>query len=194
MVGRPLIRSRAKVNNIEVKDIMVGDEGKRLFSLSQALVHRSPSFSSKSSTNAGDQLSRGERHREQLGRYEAYLSLSIRTDEDEFRHEECQNLTDRSTAQSREESREDVRSDARWISIPRMFPRLSSDLDLVRAGHSHRCRGRHRRWCDTHLSSDRWILSSEFHCPPEHRRQRYHSIFDSSLASARSTCRPLHEP
>jgi hypothetical protein len=27
MVGRPLIRSRAKVNNIEVQDIMVGDEG-----------------------------------------------------------------------------------------------------------------------------------------------------------------------
>jgi hypothetical protein len=27
MVGRPLIRSRAKVNNIEVQDIMIGDEG-----------------------------------------------------------------------------------------------------------------------------------------------------------------------
>ncbi len=27
MVGRPLIRSRTKVNNIEVQDIMVGDEG-----------------------------------------------------------------------------------------------------------------------------------------------------------------------
>jgi hypothetical protein len=27
MVGRPLIRSRAKVNNIEVQDIMVCDEG-----------------------------------------------------------------------------------------------------------------------------------------------------------------------
>jgi hypothetical protein len=31
MVGRPLIRSRAKVNNIEVKDIMVCDEGKVSF-------------------------------------------------------------------------------------------------------------------------------------------------------------------
>jgi actin-related protein 2 len=29
MVGRPLIRSRAKVNNIEVQDIMVGDEGSK---------------------------------------------------------------------------------------------------------------------------------------------------------------------
>jgi hypothetical protein len=29
MVGRPLIRSRAKVNNIEVQDIMVCDEGKK---------------------------------------------------------------------------------------------------------------------------------------------------------------------
>lgn len=29
MVGRPLIRSRAKVNNIEVQDIMVCDEGRR---------------------------------------------------------------------------------------------------------------------------------------------------------------------
>jgi hypothetical protein len=27
MVGRPLIRSRTKVNNIEIQDIMVGDEG-----------------------------------------------------------------------------------------------------------------------------------------------------------------------
>jgi hypothetical protein len=27
MVGRPLIRSRTKVNNIEVQDIMIGDEG-----------------------------------------------------------------------------------------------------------------------------------------------------------------------
>jgi hypothetical protein len=27
MVGRPLIRSRAKLNNIEVQDIMIGDEG-----------------------------------------------------------------------------------------------------------------------------------------------------------------------
>jgi hypothetical protein len=30
MVGRPLIRSRAKVNNIEVQDIMVCDEGKKI--------------------------------------------------------------------------------------------------------------------------------------------------------------------
>jgi hypothetical protein len=27
MVGRPLIRSRTKINNIEVKDVMIGDEG-----------------------------------------------------------------------------------------------------------------------------------------------------------------------
>ncbi|CAF4049944.1 unnamed protein product, partial [Rotaria magnacalcarata] len=30
MVGRPLIRSRAKVNNIEVQDIMVGDEAQKV--------------------------------------------------------------------------------------------------------------------------------------------------------------------
>ena len=30
MVGRPLIRSRTKVNNIEVQDIMVGDEGRSM--------------------------------------------------------------------------------------------------------------------------------------------------------------------
>jgi hypothetical protein len=29
MVGRPMIRSRAKVNNIEVQDIMIGDEGNK---------------------------------------------------------------------------------------------------------------------------------------------------------------------
>ena len=31
MVGRPLIRSRTKVNNIEVQDIMVGDEGMSIY-------------------------------------------------------------------------------------------------------------------------------------------------------------------
>jgi hypothetical protein len=30
MVGRPLIRSRAKVNNIVVQDIMVCDEGNQI--------------------------------------------------------------------------------------------------------------------------------------------------------------------
>ena len=30
MVGRPLIRSRTKVNNVEVKDIMVGDEAQKV--------------------------------------------------------------------------------------------------------------------------------------------------------------------
>jgi hypothetical protein len=51
MVGRPLIRSRAKVNNIEVQDIMVCDEGKRktkrIF-----LIQINIFSSTKSSTNA----------------------------------------------------------------------------------------------------------------------------------------------
>ena len=147
--------------------------------------------SSKSSTNAGDQLSSGEWHREQLGRHEAYLSIFIRNEKDESRHNQCENLAHRSPAQSSEESSEDVRSDARRISIPRMYTRLSSDLDLIRARHPHRCSGRHRRRCDPHLSCHRWILSAEFDCPSEYCRQRYHTIFDSSVAASRSTCRSL---
>jgi len=50
MVGRPLIRSRAKVNNIEVQDIMVCDEGKKFGKILFSLIIF---FSStKSSTNA----------------------------------------------------------------------------------------------------------------------------------------------
>jgi hypothetical protein len=53
MVGRPLIRSRAKVNNIEVQDIMVGDEGSKtllivvFYSIRMFFFH-----STKSSTSA----------------------------------------------------------------------------------------------------------------------------------------------
>jgi hypothetical protein len=51
MVGRPLIRSRTKVNNIEVQDVMVGDEGtkiqKNIFCFAILIF-----FSTKSSTNA----------------------------------------------------------------------------------------------------------------------------------------------
>lgn len=52
MVGRPLIRSRAKVNNIEVQDIMVGDEGNFARDMIKNSSVNFIYLSTKSSTNA----------------------------------------------------------------------------------------------------------------------------------------------
>lgn len=60
MVGRPMIRSRTKVNNIEVQDIMVGDEGKAEENTMNQSIRID--FSPKGSSNVGNQLSGREWH------------------------------------------------------------------------------------------------------------------------------------
>ena len=189
MVGRPLIRSRTKVNNIEVQDIMVGDEGRSTaFSARRTLVHRVRlSSSAESSANARNQLSGREWHREQLGGHEAYLQLSLRPEEDEHQRERGENPSHRSAVESREESRQNARSDARTIPIPRVLTRLPSHPHAVRAGNPDRRRRRHRRRCHARVSRDRRVLLAKFHRTVEHRRTRHHSVPDPFAAASRGT-------